>query len=146
MAESRGRPARPAAVLDANLLIPRAFPDASVATGEWISLVEEMTCDEKDRHVLAVAVAADATHVVPEDTTDFPAASVPEGIEVTKVDAFLCELLAADPEAVIDAVQVMCDRYSRPTMTVEQLAEKFASGQSAPNFGSRLRDAVAASQ
>jgi hypothetical protein len=40
----------------------RAFPDASVATDQWISLVEQMTCDEKDRHVLAVALAADATH------------------------------------------------------------------------------------
>ena len=101
-----------------------------------------MTCDAKDRHVLAVAVAADASHLVTENTTDFPAASVPAGIEVTKVDAFLCELLAADPEAVIDAVQVMCDRYRRPTMTVAELAEKFANGQSAPIFGSRMRVAV----
>lgn len=173
MTESRGRPARPVVVLDANLLIPRAirdlllsladckvfrpvwqqsildelernyprvavshrgadrgeavkevaqvlanmaraFPDASVATDEWIPLVEEMTCDENDRHVLAVAVAAGATHVVTENTKDFPAASVPAGIQVIRVDAFLCELLTSDAEAVLDAVQVICDRYSRP--------------------------------
>jgi hypothetical protein len=101
-----------------------------------------MTCDEKDRHVLAVAVAADATHVVTENTKDFPVASVPEGIKVAKVDAFLCELLAVDSEAVLDAGQVMCDRYSRPDMTVAELAEKFANGDSAPQFGRRLGDTV----
>jgi predicted nucleic acid-binding protein len=120
----------------------RAFPDASVATDDWISLVDEMTCDEKDRHVLAVAVTADATHLVTENTRDFPAASVPGNIKVIKVDTFLCELLAGDPEAVIDAVQVMCHRYSRPTMTVLELAVKFEKGDSAPHFGRQLRDAL----
>ncbi|MGB3686763.1 MAG: PIN domain-containing protein [Ornithinimicrobium sp.] len=193
MAEVRGRPARPVAVLDANLLIPRAlrdlllsladgkvfrpvwqqsildelernypkvavshrgadrgeavkevaevlanmaraFPDASVAIDELIPLGEEMTCEENDRHVLAVAVAAGATHVVTENTKDFPAASVPAGIQVIRVDAFLCELLTSDAEAVLDAVEVMCGRYSRPTMTVAELAERFASGESAPAF------------
>lgn len=173
MAEARGRPPRPVAVLDANVLIPRAirdlllsladckvfrpvwqqsildelernypraavshrgadrgeavkevaqvlanmaraFPDVSVGTDEWIPLVEEMTCDENDRHVLAVAVAAGATHVVTENTKDFPAASVPAGIQVIRVDAFLCELLPSDAEAVLDAVQVMCDRSAVP--------------------------------
>ncbi|WP_256839616.1 PIN domain-containing protein [Ornithinimicrobium faecis] len=203
MAESRGRSARPVAVLDANLLIPRAlrdlllsladckvfrpvwqqsildelernypkvavrhrgadreeaikevaqvqasmaraFPDASLASDEWVPLVEKMTCAENDRHVLAVAVAGGATRVVTENTKDFPAASVPEGIKVIRVDAFLCQLLTAAPETVLDAVQVMCDRYSRPTMTVAELAEKFATGHSAPRFGGRLRDAVEA--
>ena len=185
MAESRGRPTRPVAVLDANLLIPRAirdlllsladckvfrpvwqqsildelernypkvavshrgadrgeavkevaqvlanmaraFPDACAATDVWIPLVEEMTCDENDRHVLAVAVAAGATHVVTENTKDFPAASVPAGIQVIRVDVFLCE------------------RYSRPTMKVADLAERFASGEGAPRFGGWLRDALEA--
>jgi predicted nucleic acid-binding protein len=122
----------------------RAFPDASVPTDDWISLVEQMTCDEKDRHILAVAIAADATHLVTENTKHFPGASVPESIRVIKADAFLCELLAADSEAVIDAIQVMCGRYSLPTMTITELAHKFANGGSAPHFGRQLRDAVAA--
>lgn len=201
MAEPGGRHVRPVAVLDANLLIPRAvrdlllsladgtvfrpvwqttildelernyprvavahrradrqaaedevarvvsamtraFPDASVSETQWGPLVEKMTCDEKDRHVLAVAVAADATHVVTENTADFPSSSVPHGITVMRIDPFLCELLAADVEAVIDAVQVMCDRYSRPPMSTLELAEKFATGDSAPQFGRRLAEAI----
>lgn len=88
----------------------RAFPDASLASDEWTPLVDDMTCDEKDRHVLAVAVASGATHVVTENTKDFPAASIPAGIKVIRVDGFLCELVTTGPEAVLDAVQVMCNR------------------------------------
>lgn len=122
----------------------RAFPDACLETDAWISLVGQMTCDEKDRHVLAVAVADDAIHLVTENTKDFPAASVPDTINVLKVDTFLCELLAGNSVAVIDAVQVMCERYSQPTMTVVEFAVKFESGDSAPCFGRQLRDALGA--
>ncbi len=64
----------------------RALLDASVATDEWIPLVEEMTCDGNDRHVLAVAVAAGATHVATENTEDFPGASVPRPVEPSHYD------------------------------------------------------------
>ncbi len=122
----------------------RVLPDASVATDKWVSLVREMACDEKDRHVLAVAVAADVAYVVTENIKDFPPTSVPEGIKVIKVDTFLCELLATGSEAVIDAVQAMCDRYSQPAVTVAELATKFANGHSAPRFGRLLHDATGA--
>ncbi len=61
---------------------------------------------------------------------------------VAKIDTFLCEMFAGDPEAVIDAVQGMCERYNRPTMTVAELAHKFANGDSAPHFGRQLHNAV----
>ena len=118
----------------------RAFLDASVATDKWVSPVGEMACDEKDRHVLAVA--ADVTYVVTENTKDFPHTSVPAGIKVIKIDTFLCELLSTDSEAVIDFVQAVCDRYSQPAMTVAELATKFAHGHSAPRFGRLLHDAT----
>lgn len=35
-----------------------AFPDAVAASSLWVPLVPDMTCDQNDRHVLAVAVGA----------------------------------------------------------------------------------------
>jgi predicted nucleic acid-binding protein len=51
----------------------RAFPDAEV--GGYENLVERMTCDPKDRHVLAAAVRSDAAVLVTFNTDDFPGAS-----------------------------------------------------------------------
>lgn len=48
----------------------RAFPDAEVRGYE--NLVERMTCDPKDRHVLAAAVRSDAAVLVTFNTDDFP--------------------------------------------------------------------------
>jgi hypothetical protein len=48
----------------------RAFPDAEVRGYE--NLVETMTCDPKDRHVLAAAVRSDAAVLVTFNTDDFP--------------------------------------------------------------------------
>ena len=47
-----------------------AFPDAEV-TGHQ-SLIDGLTCDAKDRHVLAVAVRTNAGAIVTFNTTDFP--------------------------------------------------------------------------
>lgn len=48
----------------------RAFPDAEVRGYE--NLVETMTCDPKDRHVLAAAVRSDAAVLVTFNLGDFP--------------------------------------------------------------------------
>lgn len=48
----------------------RAFPDAEV-TG-YQPLIATMTCDEKDRHVLAAAVRARAEVLVTFNVRDFP--------------------------------------------------------------------------
>lgn len=52
----------------------RAFPDAAV-TG-YRSLIDGLTCDPKDRHVLAAAVRSDAGVIVTHNTGDFPSGSV----------------------------------------------------------------------
>ena len=49
-----------------------AFPDAIAASSLWVPLVPDMTCDLKDRHVLAVAVGAAATHLVTDKHEGFP--------------------------------------------------------------------------
>lgn len=75
----------------------RAFPDSCAATRLWVPLVGQMTCDEKDRHVLAVAIGAQATHLVTANTRDFPVRSRPVSVAVVNPDRFLRNRLAADP-------------------------------------------------
>jgi len=54
----------------------RAFPDAEVRGYE--NLAETMTCDPKDRHVLAAAVRSDAAVLVTFNIGDFPDTSTAE--------------------------------------------------------------------
>ena len=49
-----------------------AFPEADVTGYE--RLIESMTCDEKDRHVLAAALRANASALVTFNVRDFPPA------------------------------------------------------------------------
>lgn len=51
-----------------------AFPDAEVSG--YRSLIDGLTCDPKDRHVLAAGVRADAAAIVTFNVRDFPATSV----------------------------------------------------------------------
>jgi hypothetical protein len=64
-----------------------AFEEAEVDQAEFTRLEPAMTNDEKDRHVLAAAVAADAELIVTFDTADFPPqACEPLGVEATHPD------------------------------------------------------------
>ena len=54
----------PAALAAVEYILSRmadAFPDAIAASSVWVPLVPNMTCNRKDRHVLAVAVGTAAT-------------------------------------------------------------------------------------
>lgn len=75
----------------------RAFPDAHADTNLWVPLVRKMTCHDKDRHVLAVAVGAGATHLVTGNIRDFPVASRPRGLAVQKPDRFMLERFQGTP-------------------------------------------------
>jgi predicted nucleic acid-binding protein len=78
-----------------------AFPDAEV-TG-YQPLIDGLTCDPKDRHVLAAAVRANAGAIVTFNTTDFPDDSIrPYAIEVIHPDTFLLDLLDLAPGAMVD--------------------------------------------
>ena len=93
----------PAALASVEHILSRmadAFPDAGVNSSLWVPLVPDMTCDRKDRHVLAVAVGAAATHLVTDNTRDFPVASRPHGVAVVKPDRFMRDQLASSPNTV----------------------------------------------
>lgn len=98
-----------------------AFPDAMVCGYE--SLVENMTCDRKDRHVLAAADHSAAQTLVTFNVKDFPEASVkPLHIEVKKPDDFLLDVLDLDPGRVARACFAALQSYRQYPQTPEDYA------------------------
>jgi hypothetical protein len=69
------------------------FEEAEVDPAEIERLEPAMTNDEKDRHVLAAAVAADSELIVTFDLDDFP----PEACEPVGVEAIPRRLPARPP-------------------------------------------------
>lgn len=121
-----------------------AFQDARLTDAAWRRHVAAMTNDPGDRHVLAAAVAADATHVVTSNMRHFPSRSRPEGVKVQPPDSFLLERLADDQDAVVVAVLTMARRHSKPAHTPLDLARKMAVGPNVPRFGGRLLEILGA--
>lgn len=115
-----------------------AFPNARQPGDVWVPLVPILTCDEKDRHVLAVAIGAAATHLVTDNVRDFPPRTVPPGLDVVPPDRFLLDLLTTDPGQVMDAMEKMSRRFRQPRKTVLELAEQMAKGRHVPGFGDEL--------
>lgn len=115
----------------------RAFLDAEVHGYE--TLIEEMTCDAKDRHVLAGAVRSHAEVLVTFNLTDFPKASVkPYDIEVVSPDDFLLDQLDLYPGLTVAALQAQAASYTSPPMTVEDLLGRLAAA-GVPRFASEAR-------
>ncbi|RTL38040.1 MAG: PIN domain-containing protein [Candidatus Melainabacteria bacterium] len=105
----------------------RLHPDATV-TG-YHHLISSMTCDEKDKHVLAAAVVGKADVIVTYNIGDFPQASVePHAIEIQTPDEFIHHVLDLAPAAFI---KVFCDNAAlrhKPPVTPEDVANHLESG------------------
>ena len=99
-----------------------------------------MTCHSKDRHVLAVALGAEATHLVTENTKDFPVASRPHGVAVVQPDRFMRNQLASSPNLVVEAVESMSRRLRNPKISTVQLAELMTRGVYLPRSSAELCD------
>src|SRR5215471_1640894 len=77
----------------------RAFPAAEVSARAITTLEREMTNEQKDRHVLAAAVASSADAVVTFNLRHFPGnACEPYAVEVLHPDRFLVDLHNLDHE------------------------------------------------
>jgi predicted nucleic acid-binding protein len=98
----------------------KAFPEAEIFGSD--SLVDAMTCDTKDRHVLAAAVIANAEVLVTFNLKDFPPESTdPYDIQVIHPDEFLLDQLDLYPGLVVRSLHEQVDAYRNPAMTVEDL-------------------------
>jgi hypothetical protein len=118
----------------------RAFPDALV--GGYETLTETMTCDPKDRHVLAAAVRASAEVVVTFNLRDFPDSSTEHfDLEVIHPDAFLLDQFDLYPLQVLRALDNISSAYEAPALSVEQILTSLAADL--PLFVSVIRDEIA---
>ena len=114
-----------------------AFPDAEV-TG-YRSLIDGLTCDPKDRHVLAAAVRADAAAIVTFNIGDFPTASLePFEIEVIHPDTFLLDQLDLAPSPVIDELARQATANRREPKTLPSLLDALGKA-GAPSFADEVR-------
>jgi predicted nucleic acid-binding protein len=114
-----------------------AFPDAEVTGYE--PLVGVMTCDAKDRHVLAVAVRADAAAIVTHNTTDFPTESVkPYEIDVIHPDEFLLDQLDLAPRLLIETLEAQAAANKREPQTLPSLLDALTTA-GAPAFADEVR-------
>ncbi|MBL8926832.1 MAG: PIN domain-containing protein [Pseudonocardia sp.] len=90
----------------------RAFPDAEVTGYE--ALIDGMTNDSKDRHVLAAAVRGNAEVLVTFNLRDFPkAALTPFDITAVHPDEFLLDQLDLYPGVVLGCLEDQVARYTR---------------------------------
>jgi predicted nucleic acid-binding protein len=97
----------------------RAVPDAMVSGYE--PHIDTITLpDENDRHVVAAAVAAEATFILTANLKDFPRNQLPAGIMATAPDPFLCELFSQFPDEVLETMREHRQMLKKPSKTVEE--------------------------
>jgi predicted nucleic acid-binding protein len=98
----------------------RSFPDALVSGYE--SLVDGMTNDPKDRHVLAAAVRANAEVIVTFNIRDFPEAALKSyDVIAVEPDDFLLDQLDLYPGLTIEVLQQKAASYRRDPTTLAGL-------------------------
>ncbi len=104
----------------------RSFPDAEVRGYE--PLVDDMTCEPKDRHVLSAAVRGNAEVLITFNTPDFPEKSTSAyDITIVHPDDFLLDLLDLYPGDVMSALRTQARGYKNPEMGVEDLLGRLAA-------------------
>lgn len=91
------------------------------------SLVAAMPVNDKDRHVLALAVHVGAGSVVTDNLRDFPEHLVePFGIEAVSADSFALAQIGLHPEGVLAAIAAMSARRRRQPRTPEEIMAALA--------------------
>lgn len=95
-----------------NTALPSAFEEVPD------ELIAQMPVNDKDRHVLALAVKVGAQTIVTENLRDFPAELLaPFGIEAVSSDSFVQVLVEDDRAAVLGAIEAMAARRVRDPKT-----------------------------
>ncbi|MER5392413.1 PIN domain-containing protein [Saccharopolyspora sp. NPDC002686] len=116
----------------------RVFPNAEVTGYE--ALTCKMTCDEKDRHVLAAAVRGGAAVIVTYNVRDFPASAlVHYNVEAVHPDDFLLDQLDLYPRQTLDSLRRQVEAYRKPPQSVDALLAHFGTRCELPRFAAEAR-------
>ncbi|MFI5589360.1 putative toxin-antitoxin system toxin component, PIN family [Amycolatopsis sp. NPDC051758] len=113
------------------------FPDAMVTGYE--PLIGAMTNDEKDRHVLAAAVRANADVIVTFNLKDSPSAALaPYDITAVAPDDFLLDQLELYPHRTLDCLYGLVFARQRPPLQLAEFLARFAGV--APRFVAEVHE------
>jgi len=132
-------PMPPAAAAHLRAEVLRHFPDAAVMGYE--DLIPSLTNDEKDRHVLAAAVHAQARQIVTCNLKHFPErALAPYGITALEPDEFLMAIAGPMTERVTRIIREQAAALKRPSATPARILGTLA--QHAPTFVAFIRPLI----
>lgn len=113
-----------------------AFPDAMVIGYE--DLIAGLTCDPKDRHVLAAAIRSSAEVLVTFNVGDFPLESTRDfDIEVVHPDEFLLDQLDLYPGLTIRSLHQLVADYDSPPVSVDEVLRWLANA-GVPKFAGEI--------
>jgi PIN domain len=119
-------------------IMNRVLPQADVRSYEH-RIVGLTLPDSGDHHVLAAAIETGAEAIVTFNLRHFPAEYLaPLGLVAKHPDAFLCDLYAADPEAVAAAVDAARVNLSRTAPSASAFVDALER-QRLVGFATRLR-------
>lgn len=100
----------------------RALPSALFEPAG--SVIERMPINDKDRHVLALAVQVDAEVIVTENLRDFPSNELAEyGVSATSLDVFVLGYVQANPREVLSVIDSMAARRRHRPKTRQEIIE-----------------------
>ena len=115
------------------------FPEAIVTNHR--ALIEAMTNDPKDRHVLAAAVASASQVIVMDNLRDFPREALDQyNIEAQSADEFLTNLFDLAPDDLTRIVMEQAGDLRKPAMTVDELLTSLS--RQAPTFTNHVRKQI----
>ncbi len=119
----------------------RAAFDAEALVDGFEHLVDAMTCDPKDRHVLAAAAAAGADTIVTFNLKDFPdEATGAYEVRAVHPDFFLCQLLAEDPGVALEALTRETAALANPPEKAARFLATLTT--TVPTFANLAADAI----
>lgn len=103
-----------------------ALPAAMTEIPE--GLVDSMPVNEKDRHVLALAVHVGAPIIVTSNLRDFPHDLCGQyEVEALSADVFLARHLPNNATELLSAIEAMAARRRRPPKTVDDILDRLQS-------------------
>ncbi len=115
-----------------------AFPDAMVAKGMYSLLIPSMPNDEKDRHVLAAAIAGRADLLVTANLKHFHFPTDFCQVEVQHPDTFLYNQLDLAPKPFFDALKNLAKQRREPMNTLPSILKSLH--KTVPDFSMQAFD------